>query len=361
MIASAAVVTAGIEASRRAGAPPDAAERTRRRALFSRAARAEGFRRIGIAAAGPAPRAAEFAAWLDAGYHGSMAYLDRTRRPRADARSLLPGARSVVVLAAAAPDGSPAAADGTRTARYALAADYHRTLRARCARIVGLVRAAGVDFAARICVDSAPLAERAFAAAAGIGWIGKNAMLMNAEDGSALLLCAIVTDLDLPPDAPQAERCGACTRCLEACPTSAFPRPGVVDANRCLSYWTIEQRGTIPESIARKLNGWVFGCDVCQEVCPYNAAVETATLERTPATLAEILGTGAAAWKRRFGDTPVARAGAAGMRRNAAAAAEGAGRRDLLPVLASLARGKHPVVAAQAARAVRALEGAAAP
>src|SRR5262249_27066743 len=162
----AAVGTAGIEASRRADAPPDAAERRRRRALFSRAARAEGFRRIGIAAAGPAPRAAEFAAWLDAGLPGSVAYLARCPRPRAVARSLLPGARAVVVLSAADPDGSPAAADGTRTARYALAADYHRTLRAGCARIVAAVRAAGIDFAARICVDSAPLAERAFAAAA---------------------------------------------------------------------------------------------------------------------------------------------------------------------------------------------------
>ena len=358
MIASAAVVTAGIDAPRRAGAPPDGREMRRRRDLFAGAARAEGFRRIGIAAAGPAPSAAAFSAWLDAGFHASMRYLERSRGLRADARSLLPDARSVVVLAAPAPSGDPAAADGTRTARYALAPDYHRTLRRRCQRVVAAVRAEGVAFEARICVDSAPLAERAFAAVSGIGWIGKNAMLMNAEDGSALLLCAIVTDLALPPDAPQAERCGACTRCLDACPTSAFPRPGVVDANRCLSYWTIEQRGVIPDEIARELGGRVFGCDVCQEVCPYNAAIDTGTFERVPPSLADLLGTGAAAWKRRFGDTPVARAGAAGMRRNAAAAAAAGGRRDLLPVLASLARGSHPVVAEQASRAVRALEGA---
>jgi epoxyqueuosine reductase len=324
--------------------------------LFSRAARTEGFRRIGVAEAGPAPRAAEFAAWLDAGMHGSMAYLERTRDLRADARSLLPEARSVVVLADAYPAGRPEAADGTRTARYALAGDYHRTLRARCERVIAAVRAAGVEFAARVCVDSAPLAERAFAAAAGLGWIGKNGMLMNAEDGSWLLLCAIVTDLDLPADAPEAERCGSCTRCLDACPTEAIPRPGIVDANRCLSYWTIEQRGVIPESITEQMHGWVFGCDVCQEVCPYNAAVETASLERRPPALAELLDTGAAEWKRRFGDTPIARAGAAGMRRNAAAVAEGRRDRGMLPAIRALAAGKHPVVAAQAGRALRTID-----
>ena len=355
MIASAGVMTAGIEPPLRVSAPADADEKRRRRTLFSRAARAEGFRRIGVAAAGPAPRTAEFERWLDAGFHASMRYLERSRELRGDARSLLPGARSVVVLAHAYPAGDPSAADGTRTARYALAEDYHRTLRRKCERVVDAVRASGVSFAARVCVDSAPLAERAFAAAAGIGWIGKNGMLMNAEDGSWLLLCEIVTDLELPIDAPEAERCGSCTRCLDACPTGAFPRPGVVDANRCLSYWTIEQRGVIPEEIARKTGGWVFGCDVCQEVCPYNAAVDTGAFERRPPALAELLATRAAEWKRRFGDTPLARAGAAGMRRNAAAAAEGLARRALLPALAPLAGGKHPVVAEQAARAIRAL------
>ncbi|HET9795462.1 MAG TPA: tRNA epoxyqueuosine(34) reductase QueG [Thermoanaerobaculia bacterium] len=350
------MTTAGIEPPLRASALPDAEGNLRRRSLFFRAARAEGFRRIGVAAAGPAPRASDFEAWLDAGMHGSMTYLERSRRLRADARALLPEARSVVVLADAYQAGDPAAPDGTRTARYALAEDYHRTLRARCERVVAAVRGAGVALSARICVDSAPLAERAFAAAAGIGWIGKNGMLMNAEDGSWLLLCAIVTDLALPADSPAAERCGSCTRCLDACPTGAFPRPGVVDANRCLSYWTIEQRGAIPESIARQMDGWVFGCDVCQEVCPYNAAIETGTLERRPPSLAELLETGAAEWKRRFGDTPVARAGAAGMRRNAAAVAEARGDPALLPVIAPLAAGKHPIVAAQAARAVRALD-----
>ncbi|HKB70732.1 MAG TPA: tRNA epoxyqueuosine(34) reductase QueG [Thermoanaerobaculia bacterium] len=351
-------MTASLEPPPSVAAPDGAQDRRRLRAIFARAARAEGFLRIGVAAAGPAPHAAELARWLDAGFHASMGYLERSRALRADARSLLPGARSVVVLSHAYPSPDPAAADGSRTARYALGEDYHRSLRRKCERVVEAVRAAGVDLSARIGVDSAPIAERDFAAAAGIGWVGKNGMILNREDGSWFLLCEIVTDLDLPLDSPEAERCGSCTRCLDACPTGAFPRPGVVDAARCLSYWTIEQRGTIPDEIVRKMNGWVFGCDVCQEVCPYNAAVDTGVLERRPATLTELVAARAAEWKRRFGDTPLARAGAAGMRRNAAAAAAGRGLRSLLPALEPLARGPHPVVAEQARRAIRALESA---
>jgi len=129
-------------------------------------------------------------------------------------------------------------------------------------------------------------------------------------------------------------------------------RPGILDAARCLSYWTIEQRDVIPDAVAARMDGWVFGCDVCQEVCPYNRAVDPSAFDRTPPTLGALLETGAAEWKRRFGDTPLARAGAAGMRRNAAAAAASADARDLLPALERLARGPHPVVAEQARRAV---------
>jgi epoxyqueuosine reductase len=349
MIASRRVKTATIEPS-----PRDSGRRLR--ALFEAAASENGFQRIGIARADAPPHWREFEAWIASGYHASMAYLERSRDLRRHPATLLPGARSVIVLAHAYPAGEPVAADGARTARYALAEDYHRTLRRKAGAVVAAVRAAGVAFASRICVDSAPLNERDFAAAAGIGWIGKNGMVLNREDGSWFLLCEIVTDLDLPADAPQTDQCGNCTRCIDACPTDAFVRPGVLDAGRCLSYWTIEQRGVIPEDVAARMNGWVFGCDVCQEVCPYNGAVDLSSFERTPPTLEAMLDTGSAEWKRRFGDTPLARAGAAGMRRNAAAAAGGAPSPGLLPVLERLARGSHPVVAEQARRAVRTLE-----
>ena len=348
MIASGGVKTAIVEPSPRPSGEP-------LRPLFEAAATENGFLRIGIARAEAPPHWREYERWIAAGRHASMGYLERSRARRRDPAALLPGARTVIVLAHGYASADPAAADGTRTARYALAEDYHRTLRRKCERVVAAVRAAGVSFASRICVDSAPLNERDFAAAAGIGWIGKNGMVLNREDGSFFLLCEIVTDLDLPADSPQTDHCGSCTRCLEACPTGAFVEPKVLDAERCLSYWTIEQRGAIPDAVASRLRGWVFGCDICQEVCPYNRPVETSALARTPPRNDDLLETGASEWKRRFADTPLARAGAAGMRRNAAAVAGGSGSRAHLPALERLAGGAHPVVAEQARRAAMAL------
>ena len=348
MIASRGVKTATVEPSPRPSGEP-------LRPLFEAAAIENGFLRIGVARAETPPHWANYERWIAAGRHASMGYLERSRHLRRDPGALLPGARSVIVLAHGYPAGDPSAGDGTRTARYALGEDYHRSLRRKCERVVAAVRSAGVRFASRICVDSAPLNERDFAAAAGIGWIGKNGMVLNREEGSFFLLCEIVTDLLLPADSPQTDHCGSCTRCLDACPTDAFVEPGVLDAGRCLSYWTIEQRGVIPDPIASRLGGWVFGCDVCQEVCPYNRAVETSALARTPPGLDALLETGAAEWKRRFADTPLARAGAAGMRRNAAAVAGKSGSPALLPALERLASGPHPVVAEQARRAAKAL------
>jgi epoxyqueuosine reductase len=315
-------------------------------------AKARGFSRIGIAPAVGPPHDAGFRRWIAEGRHGSMAYLEKTRQLRSDPRTLLSGARSIIVLASSYPAGEPAAADGARVARYALAADYHRTLRAKCESLVEEWKAkTGARMRHRVCVDSAPLAERDFAAVAGIGWIGKNGMVLN-EGGSYFLLCEILTDLPLPFDGPVEERCGSCTRCLDACPTSAFLEPGVLDATRCLSYWTIEQRGPIPESIVAHMGGWVFGCDLCQEACPYNRAIEPEAFERQPSALSELLEMRASQWRRRFRDTPVSRAGAAGIRRNAAAVAESLSRRDLLPALQALAASPHPSVSRQAAAAV---------
>jgi epoxyqueuosine reductase len=325
------------------------------RDILESLAKARGFSRIGVAAAAPAPHRAEFREWISEGRHGSMAYLEKTRELRSDPRTLLPEARSVVVLAMPYPAAEPSASDGTRTARYALAEDYHRTLRAKCESLVEAWKAeTGTAMSHRVCVDSAPLAERDFAAAAGIGWIGKNGMVLN-DEGSYFLLCEILTDADLPADAPVDERCGSCTRILDACPTSAFLRPGVLDATLCLSYWTIEQRSEIPEEIVARLGGWVFGCDVCQEACPYNQAIDTAPLERRPPELSDLLGMGSSEWKRSLRDTPLSRAGPAGLRRNAAAVAESLSRKDLLPVLQRLAASRHPIASAQAAAAVRRL------
>ncbi len=298
------------------------------RVLREEAKRA-GFVRFGIARAEEPPRHALFADWLAAGRHAGMRYLDETRDVRSDPRTLLPGARSVVCLAAPYAATPWIAEDGSRFARYARGSDYHGGLRARALAVVAAARTRlGDVWSARVCVDSTPLAERSFAAAAGLGWIGKNGCLIDDEHGSYLLLAEILTDLDLPADAPVAESCGTCTRCLDACPTEAFVEPGLLDAGRCIAYWTIEHRGPIPDAWKAAIGPHVFGCDVCQEVCPWNAPVRSLPLRSLagtpparPPTRAEVLSMGKGAWRRRFGKTAVNRAARRGLQRNAAASA----------------------------------------
>ncbi len=287
-----------------------------------------GFARVGIARAEEPPGHSRFAAWIAAGRHAGMRYLEDTRTTRADPRELLPGARSVVCLAAPYASAPWVAEDGSRFARYARGPDYHGGLRTRALAVVSAARTRlGTAWRSRVCVDSTPLAERAFAAAAGLGWIGKNGCLIDPERGSYFLLAEILTDLDLPADSPVAESCGSCTRCLDACPTGAFLEPGLLDAGRCLAYWTIEHRGPMPDAWKAAVGSHVFGCDVCQEVCPWNAPLRSlpplATLAspEPPPTRAEILAMGKGAWRRRFGKTAVNRAARRGLQRNAAASA----------------------------------------
>src|SRR5262245_23711180 len=205
------------------------------RVLREEAIRA-GFARVGFARAEPPPKHERFDAWIDGGRHAGMRYLEETRAVRADPRALLPGARSIVCLSAVYPAAPWVAADGSRFARYSRGVDYHGSLRQRALAVVSAARARlGDAWSARVCVDSTPLSERAFAASAGLGWIGKNGCLIDEEMGSWFLLAEILTDLDLPADAPVAESCGSCTRCLDACPTEAFLEPGLLDAGRCLA------------------------------------------------------------------------------------------------------------------------------
>lgn len=291
--------------------------------VFREEAAREGFARCGIAAAGPAPRNDRFLAWLAEGRHAGMRYLEKTAAARANPEAILPGARSVICLADVHSRASRVAADGATVARYASGVDYHKTLRDRAERLVHAVRerVAG-SWKHRVCVDSTPIAERAFAAAAGLGWIGKNGCLIDEELGSFFLLSEIVTDLDLPPDDPVAERCGSCTRCLEACPTGAFVAPGLLDANRCLAYWTIEHRGTIPDAIKEAIGDRVFGCDDCQDACPWNAPLlPEASRTDAPPTRAEWLAMGPGGFRRAYGKTALNRARRRGIQRNAAISA----------------------------------------
>ena len=298
-------------------------------------ARQAGLDRVGIARAAPASRADYYRAWLAAGYAGTMAYLGRNVRFREDPAALLPGARSIICVAAGykrpepptpAPDDPPTG----RVARYARGWDYHHVLRDKLNRLVaGLRSTLDEPFETRICVDTAPILERDLAAAAGLGWIGKNTLLIDARLGSYLLLGECLTTLELVPDEPQVDHCGTCTACLDACPTQAFPQPYVLDASRCISYLTIEHRGDIPPALRPRVGDWVFGCDICQEVCPHNRRAPDATDAELAADLVpgrlplhELVALRSGQYRRLVRDTALRRATRNMLRRNAAIALE---------------------------------------
>jgi epoxyqueuosine reductase len=229
-----------------------------------------GFDLVGIASLGPVDGAAAFERWLDAGYDGEMAYLRRGAGKRADTRLPVSGARSAVVVALDYGGRAPAGP----VARYARGDDYHDVMTERLNELHRLVeREAGYEVAGKAYVDTGPILERDLARKAGLGWFGKNTNLINPKLGSFFFLGELLLDLDLAPDAPfDAEHCGTCTACLDACPTQAFAEPGVLDSRRCISYLTIELRGEVPAEFRAAIadGGHLYGCDVCQEVCPWN-------------------------------------------------------------------------------------------
>ena len=242
-------------------------------------ATAAGFVRTGVAKAEPLQRAEYFREWLARGCAGSMDYLARWQNLRVDPRLLLDGARSVIVvawqdefLAGRMSIPGPAGDEPCgRVARYAWGRDYHRTVRRRLHVLADLLHEAIPEpFETRVCVDTAPIIEREVAAAAGVGWIGKNDMVIDSQLGSMFMLGEVITTLELEPTPPAKDRCGTCRRCLQACPTGALTAPYQMDASRCISYLTIEHQHEISEDLSRRMGNWVFGCDVCQEVCPYN-------------------------------------------------------------------------------------------
>jgi len=211
--------------------------------------------------------------WLARGYAGEMAWMSRSAERRADVRNVVPGARSVVVTGTIYATASPSAADaaGAVISRYARGDDYHDVLESRLDALLEWMRAESPEpFDARAYVDTGPVQERVYAQYAGLGWIGKNTCLINAEHGSWLFLAEIITTLALEPDVQALEQCGSCRRCLDACPTGALVDAGVLDSTRCISYLTIELRSSIPEEHRAALGNHVYGCDICQDVCPHN-------------------------------------------------------------------------------------------
>lgn len=254
-------------------------------------AREIGFDLCGIAAPSDYRELRYLDEWIARGYAGEMRYMARSARRRADVRNVLPSARSVIALATVYNTDRPYSTevddpDQALIARYAWGADYHTVLEQRCQALVAWMRATSAEtLDARVYVDTGPIQERVYAQYAGLGWIGKNTCLIHPELGSWLFLSEIICSLALEPDAPTLDQCGTCTLCLDACPTAALPEPGVLDATRCLSYLTIELRGAIPEDSRADVGTRVYGCDICQDVCPYNAASphsEDAVWQPTP-------------------------------------------------------------------------------
>ncbi len=286
-----------------------------------------GFDLVGVTDLGVPDTVSHFDAWLEAGHHASMEYMARGAELRRDARRPHPGATHAIVVGMHYGGGTPSGP----VARYARGDDYHEVMRERLRGFVPWLEAElGVSVDARPYVDSGPLLERDLGRRAGLGWFGKNTMLINPQQGSMFFLGALVVNVALPVDAPfEADRCGSCTRCLDACPTQAFVAPRVLDAGRCISYLTIEHRGEMPEALKPLVGEWLYGCDVCQEVCPWNVSFARAVREpafspravigdKDARTLAqEILAMDEDAYRAAFRGSAMKRAKLAGLQRNA--------------------------------------------
>lgn len=295
-----------------------------------------GFARCGIAALGPLGRSDYVARWLAEGRAGTMGYLHRSRQTRLNPAELLPGTRSAIIAAIVYHQSEPPVPDSARRgriARYAWGEDYHVVVRERLEELVRRMRDEFDEvFDAKVCVDTSPIIERELAAAAGVGWIGKNTLVLHEQLGSYFFLGEVLTTLELAPDAPAVDHCGTCTRCLEACPTQAFPVPYEMDARRCISYLTIEHRGKINPALRPAMADWVFGCDICQEVCPFNRDTPTTQevrfAARPPAprpTLDEIEAWDEAAYRAATNGRATDRATFIMWRRNAASARKNLG------------------------------------
>jgi epoxyqueuosine reductase len=323
-------------------------------------ARAAGFDATGVTTPDAIPAAAaRLAAFLAAGRHGDMDWMDVHAGRRGSPAALWPAARSVVMLGMSyAPAGNPLAVLDVKErgaiSVYAQGKDYHEIVKARLKQVAGLLaQATGEDV--KVFVDTAPLMEKPLAAAAGIGWQGKHTNLVSRAHGSWLFLGAILTTAVLPADAPETDHCGSCTRCLDICPTQAFPAPYQLDARRCIAYLTIEHKGHIPREFRAPIGNRIFGCDDCLAVCPWNKFAQVASEVRFAARtetgnppLAELLALDNAAFRTRFAGTPVKRTGRDRFVRNVLIAAGNSGERGLLPAIEQLLADPSPLVRAMA-------------
>jgi epoxyqueuosine reductase len=348
--------------------------------FIKRTALAAGFDLAGIASVYEFPELAHFPEWIAAGRAGEMKYLesrdDAGNLRRASLKSAFPWARSVIVCAVNYNTAHLYSTDVNKPghgwiSRYAWSReDYHESVLRRLREVEAKLKAsrAGEEIETRAYVDTGPIVERVYAKYAGVGWLGKNTCVINQQIGSWLFLGVIVTSLELSPDLPAPDRCGSCTRCIDACPTDAIVAPYELDSNKCISYLTIEKRGAIPEELREGLGHEIFGCDICQDVCPWNRkAPATDKPEFQPreglvnpalAWLAEI---SAEEFREKFRGSPIKRAKHSGLRRNALIAIGNSGERSLLPVVERASEDPDPVVAEAARWAKNRLDQAATP
>ncbi len=336
---------------------------------IKRHARELGFDLVGITEPDPGPHAGFYSDWLSQGYHAGMSYLARPDAvaKRADPRRIMAETRSILVVGMNYYQGQQPRTESPfgRVSRYAWGADYHEVLLTKLHELAQWIEGQMDEFlACRAYVDTGPVLERALGQRAGLGWIGKNTSLIHPRQGSYSFLGELLLSLDLGPDPPfTSDHCGRCTACLDACPPGALAAPRTVDARRCISYLTIEHQGAIPTSLRALLGDRVFGCDACQEVCPWNRRFAHPTSEpafaaRQPTlNLVEVLSLDEDAFRARFRHTPLWRARRAGLLRNAAVAAGNLRDPVLLPVLKAAGSDPELLVRQHAAWAVRRFEG----
>jgi epoxyqueuosine reductase len=346
------------------------------RATVTQAATEAGFDLVGVAPVDDVPELAYFPRWIAEGHGGEMKYLEardeQGRLKRASLAHAAPWARSVVVCAINYNTAQPLSTQEPEEARgwisrYAWGEqDYHDSVMPRLRRVETVLRAAAGtdDLITRCYVDTGPIVERVAAKYAGIGWIGKNTCLINQKVGSWFFLGVLLTSLDLEPDLPAPDRCGSCTRCIQACPTDALIAPYQLDSNKCIAYLTIEKRGALPEDdeLRSGMGRHVFGCDICQDVCPWNRkapATHAAEFQARPGFVNPALDwlaeMGMEEFNRSFRGSPVRRAKRSGLRRNAVIAMGNSGDRKFLSLLDKLAADEDEVVAESAAWAIRKL------
>jgi len=327
---------------------------------LSRAVKAEarrlGFELVAVGPAEPPEHGAAFEAWLDAGYAGELAYLERTRARRLDPAKVLPGARAVIACGLNYYQGEAADGEPAHVSRYAWGRDYHAVLEPRLRALLGFLQRERPGTEGKLYVDTGPVLERDLAARAGLGWIGKNTNLIHPTLGSWFFIGVLLVTAELEPDAPIPDHCGSCSRCLEACPTQAFVAPYVLDARRCISYLTIEQRGPIPVELRPAVGGLAFGCDICQAVCPWNnkapLTLEAAFFARGLPVLEELVALSDEEFRLRLGRSALRRARRPGLARNAAVALGNLGDPAAVPALVRALGAGEPLARAHAAWAL---------